>query len=160
MADLRLEGQELVETKQYIVVQIGNEKYGIDISYIDNIVRMQKITRVPKVQSYIKGVINLRGEIVPIMDLRITMGLETIEDTKDTRIIIIKMESIGKLGLIVDCVKEVVTLVDDQIENLIHDSKDDSTHFVNAVGKVGDSIISLLDLNTVVLDKTVKEENA
>jgi len=55
MADLRLEGQELVETMQYIVVGIGNEKYGIDISYIDNIVRMQKITRVPKVQSILKA---------------------------------------------------------------------------------------------------------
>ena len=145
---------------QYIKIEMGDETFGIDISYVDNIVRMMRITRVPNVSECIRGVINLRGEIVPIMDLRITMGLETIEDTKDTRIIIIKMESIGKLGLIVDCVKEVVTLVDDQIENLIHDSKDDSTHFVNAVGKVGDSIISLLDLNTVVLDKTVKEENA
>lgn len=145
---------------QYIKIEMGDETFGIDISYVDNIVRMMRITRVPNVAECIRGVINLRGEIVPIMDLRITMGLETIEDTKDTRIIIIKMESIGKLGLIVDCVKEVVTLVDDQIENLIHDSKDDSTHFVNAVGKVGDSIISLLDLNTVVLDKTVKEENA
>lgn len=145
---------------QYIKIEMGDETFGIDISYVDNIVRMMRITRVPNVAECIRGVINLRGEIVPIMDLRITMGLEAIEDTKDTRIIIIKMESIGKLGLIVDCVKEVVTLVDDQIENLIHDSKDDSTHFVNAVGKVGDSIISLLDLNTVVLDKTVKEENA
>ena len=145
---------------QYIKIEMGDETFGIDISYVDNIVRMMRITRVPNVAECIRGVINLRGEIVPIMDLRITMGLEAIEDTKDTRIIIIKMESIGKLGLIVDCVKEVVTLVDDQIENLIHDSKDDSTHFVNAVGKVGDSIISLLDLNKVVLDKTVKEENA
>ena len=134
---------------QYIKIEMGDETFGIDISYVDNIVRMMRITRVPNVAECIRGVINLRGEIVPIMDLRITMGLEAIEDTKDTRIIIIKMESIGKLGLIVDCVKEVVTLVDDQIENLIHDSKDDSTHFVNAVGKVGDSIISLLDLNLI-----------
>ena len=66
MADLKLETQDL-ETKQYIVVRIGNEKYGIDIGYIDNIVRMQKITRVPKAQHYFSGVINLRGEIVPVM---------------------------------------------------------------------------------------------
>ena len=82
------------DSRQYIVVKIGSEQYGIDISYIDNIVRMQKITRVPKAQRHFKGIINLRGEIVPIMDLRITMGLETIEETKDTRIIIIKMVSI------------------------------------------------------------------
>lgn len=144
---------------QYIKIEMGEETFGIDISYVDNIVRMMRITRVPNVAEYIRGVINLRGEIVPIMNLRVKMGLPAIEDTKATRIIIVKMDQIGKLGLIVDCVKEVVTLEDNQIENLVHDSKDESTHFVNAVGKVGDSIISLLDLNTVVLDKNVKEDN-
>ena len=64
------------DAKQYIVVKIGSEQYGIDISYIDNIVRMQKITRVPKIQSYFKGVINLRGEIVSVMSIRNKMGLE------------------------------------------------------------------------------------
>ena len=64
------------ETKQYIVVQIGSEKYGIDIGYIDNIVRMQKITRVPKAQAYFPGIINLRGEVVPVMSIRTKMGLE------------------------------------------------------------------------------------
>ena len=58
------------ETKQYIVVKIGSEQYGIDINYIDNIVRMQKITRVPKAQYHFKGVINLRGEVVPVMSIR------------------------------------------------------------------------------------------
>ena len=64
------------DKKQYIVITFGNEQYGIDISYVDNIVRMQKITRVPKAQPYFKGVINLRGEVVPVMSLRLKMGLE------------------------------------------------------------------------------------
>ena len=63
------------ETKQYISVKIGEEKFGIDIGYVDNIVRMQKITRVPKAQKYFKGIINLRGDIVPVMSARIKMGL-------------------------------------------------------------------------------------
>lgn len=145
---------------QYIKVEMGEETFGIDISYVDNIVRMQHITRVPNTPNYIKGVINLRGEIVPIMNLRLKMGLEEVEDTKATRIIIIKMDQIGKLGLIVDCVKEVISLHDDQIENLKYDSKEENAHFVSGVGKVGDYIVSLLDLNTVVLDKGLKEENA
>ena len=66
-------------TKQYIVVKIGNEQYGLDISYVDNIVRMQSITRVPKAQSYFKGIINLRGEIVPVMSIRLKMELTDIE---------------------------------------------------------------------------------
>ncbi len=143
---------------QYIKVEMGVETFGIDISYVDNIVRMQHITRVPDTPAYIKGVINLRGEIIPIMNLRLKMGLEEIEETKATRIIIIKMEQIGKLGLIVDCVKEVISLSEEQMEAAKYDKKDDSQHFVSAVGKVGDSIISLLDLNTVVTDKVVKED--
>lgn len=148
------------EVTQYIKVEMGDETFGIDIGYVDNILRMQHITRVPNVAAYIKGVINLRGEIVPIMNLRLKMGLEEVEETKATRIIIIKMEQIGKIGLIVDCVKEVVSIGEGQIESIKHDSKDDSTHFVNAVGKEADTIISLLDLNTIVLDKNIKEENA
>ena len=91
MADYRIETQD-VETKQFIVVQIGNEKYGIDIGYIDNIVRMQKITRVPKVQSYFKGIINLRGEIVPVISIRKKMGLTDDVITGASRIIILKIE--------------------------------------------------------------------
>ena len=64
------------ETKQFIVVRIGGEKFGIDIGYVDNIIRLQKITRVPKAQVWFKGIINLRGEIVPVMSARIKMGLE------------------------------------------------------------------------------------
>ena len=143
---------------QYIKVEMGVETFGIDISYVDNIVRMQHITRVPDTPSYIKGVINLRGEIIPIMNLRLIMGLDEIDETKATRIIIIKMEQVGKLGLIVDCVKEVISLSEDQMEATKYDKKDDSQHFVSAVGKVGDSIISLLDLNTVVTEKAVKED--
>ena len=146
--------------KQYIVVKLDNEQYGIDISFIDNIVRLQQITRVPKAQYYFEGVINLRGEIVPIINLRAKMGLEEIEDTKATRIIIIKMEQVGKVGFIVDCVKEVISISEEQVENMKYDNMDDTTHFVSAVGKEADSIISLLDLNAVVLDKNFKEENA
>lgn len=148
------------EAAQYIKIEMGEETFGIDIRYVDNILRMQRITRVPNVANYMKGVINLRGEIVPIMNLRLKMGLEEIEETKATRIIIVKMEQVGKLGFIVDCVKEVISLQDDQIESVKSDNKDETTHFVSAVGKVADSIISLLDLNTVVMDKSIKEENS
>ncbi|MBO4987553.1 MAG: chemotaxis protein CheW [Lachnospiraceae bacterium] len=148
------------DVTQYIKIEMGAETFGIDIGFVDNILRMQRITRVPNMASYIKGVINLRGEIVPIINLRAKMGLEEIEETKATRIIIIKMEQVGKVGFIVDCVKEVVSISEEQVESMKYDSMDDTTHFVSAVGKEADSIISLLDLNAVVLDKNFKEENA
>ena len=140
------------ETVQYIVIKIGEEQYGIDISYIDNIVRMQSITRVPHVQPYFAGVINIRGEVVPVMSLRLKMGLEADEYTNKTRIIIVKFESNASIGLIVDEVKEVVTLDERSIDEVIRDSKVDET-YINGIGKNGDTLISLLDLNTVISDK-------
>lgn len=145
------------EAVQYIKIAVEDEFYGIDIGIIDNIVRMQRITRVPNVAPYIKGVINLRGEIVPIMNLRLKMGIEEIDYTKTTRIIIIKAENYGKIGLIVDAVKEVVALEDEQIEKLPYDNNDEN-HFVSAVGKVDGSLISLLDIGVVLAEKQAKEE--
>ena len=84
--------EEVSTTVQYIVVKIGNEQYGINIKYIDNIVRKQDITRVPKTQHYYKGVINLRGEIIPVMSVRLKLGLEDDVYTDKTRYIIVKVE--------------------------------------------------------------------
>ena len=140
------------ETVQYIVIKIGEEQYGIDISYIDNIVRMQSITRVPHVQPYFAGVINIRGEVVPVMSLRVKMGLDADEYTNKTRIIIVKLENNAPIGLIVDEVREVVTLDERSIDPVIRDSKVDET-FINGIGKNGDTLISLLELSTVIGDK-------
>ena len=148
MADLKLETQDMVETKQYIVVQIGNEKYGIDINFIDNIVRMSKITRVPKVQSYFKGVMNLRGEIVPVMSIRKKMGLSEDVITDASRIIIIKLEEKGSIGIIVDEVREVITLNMAEVEKTT--AKDS---FINGIGKNGEELISLFEINAIVEEK-------
>ena len=147
MADFRLE-TDLAESKQYIVVQIGNEKYGIDISFIDNIVRMSKITRVPKVQSYFKGVMNLRGEIVPVMSIRKKMGLPEDVITDTSRIIILKLEEKGSIGIIVDEVKEVITLNMAEVEKTT--AKDS---FINGIGKNGNELISLFEINAIVEEK-------
>ncbi len=104
--------ENIIETlsNQYIVVNLGIEQYGIDIKYVDNIVRMQKITRVPKAQKIFKGVINLRGEIIPVMSIRTKFGLENDIYTDKTRIIILKPEQQEAIGILVDSVKEVVSL--------------------------------------------------
>ena len=141
------------ETKQYIVVQIGSEKYGIDIRYVDNIVRMQKITRVPKAQVYFKGIINLRGEIVPVMSIRIKMGLDEDVITNASRIIILKLEEKGSLGVLVDQVCEVVTLSQDQIETNNINSSHVKDSFINGIGKNGDQLISLFEINSFVDEK-------
>ncbi|MCI6552432.1 MAG: chemotaxis protein CheW [Lachnospiraceae bacterium] len=143
-------------TTQFIVVTLGDEEYGIDIKYVDNIVRMQNITRVPKVQKYLKGVINLRGEVIPVMSIRIKMGLEADEYSKSTRIIILKLEQHGNIGVIVDEVQEVVTLENSQIEKIAYDPKEEKENFIFAIGKYENGgLISLLDLNAVLLEKEI-----
>lgn len=150
-----LRDKNAFSTAQYIVIQLGDEKYGIDISYVDNILRIPQITRVPKVAAYFKGVINLRGEIVPVMSVRLKMGLEEAGETKEARIIILKAEGIEKIGIIVDEVKEVVTLEETQIDRMAYDSKEEKNAFVTAVGKCGDDLISLLDIHAVLAEQNV-----
>lgn len=139
---------------QYIVVRIGSEQYGIEIRYVDNIVRNQRITRVPKAQPYFKGVINLRGEIIPVMSLRLKFGLEPDEFTNATRIIIIKPESKETIGIIVDEVKEVVTLYDNTIEMPNSaDANDIQAKYLSGIGKHEDGLITLLNITSVIIDK-------
>ncbi|MDE6951153.1 MAG: chemotaxis protein CheW [Lachnospiraceae bacterium] len=136
-------------TIQFIVIKVGEEQYGIDIKYVDNIIHVSSITRVPKVASYVKGVINVRGEVIPVMDIRTKMGLPEAAHTKDTRIVIIKSEQHGYVGLIVDAVREVVTLEIDTIEKMSYD-RTGKDMFVTGVGKHMGALISLLDLNEVL----------
>ncbi len=136
--------------KQYIVVKIGSEQYGIDISYIDNIVRMQKITRVPTSQFYFKGVINLRGEVIPVMSIRRKMGLADDVYTNASRIIILKFEQKDALGIVVDEVKEVINLGQSEIDKLSQGPKDDKEMFINGIGKNGEELVSLFDINSII----------
>jgi purine-binding chemotaxis protein CheW len=148
MNELKMESS----TTQYIVIRLGKEQYGIDIKNIDNIVRMQHITRVPKVAEYLKGVINLRGEVIPVMSLRLKMNLSVDEITKSTRIIILKFEQ-GAIGVMVDEVKEVITLDHAQIDKVTYDNKEDKVNYLSGVGKTADGLISILDLNVVVSER-------
>ena len=143
--------QETETAVQYIVVRIGNEQYGINIKYIDNIVRNQKITRVPKTQTYYKGVINLRGEIIPVMSIRLKLGLEDDEFTDKTRIIV-KIEG-ATIGVIVDQVREVVTLDDDNTEKITRTSRDDAASgYISSIGKSKGELISLLDIVGLIVE--------
>ena len=137
------------ESKQYIVTKLDEEQYGIDIYYIDNIVRMQKITRVPKTQSYFMGVINLRGEIIPVINIRLVFGLERIDINNNTRIIIIKLEGNEKVGILVDEVKEVVMLDSESIENA---TKEQQSMHLEGIGKHQNTLISILNINSLIAE--------
>lgn len=140
------------ESIQFIVVRLGEEQYGIDIRNIDNIVKMQRITHVPKLPEYLKGVINMRGEVIPVLSIRLKMGLPADEITKATRILIVKLEEEGNVGFIVDEVKEVVTLYEMDIEKLSSDMSSERGSLINAVGKHNGELISIFDLAAISLE--------
>ncbi|MCI8339120.1 MAG: purine-binding chemotaxis protein CheW [Lachnospiraceae bacterium] len=140
--------------KQYIVVSLGEEQYGIDIKYIDNIVRMSRITRIPSAQNYFKGVINLRGEVIPVMSLRLKFDLEPDEYSNATRIIIIKPESQSAIGIIVDEVKEVITLSEEEIDKPdASESNDVNKQYLSGVGKTKEGLVTLLNITSVINEK-------
>ncbi len=154
MDELLINGEErTIETIQFIVINIGDEQYGVDIKYVDNIIRMTKITRVPDVQHYFEGVINLRGEVVPVMSLRKKCELPDVELTADSRIVIIKLENNAPVGIIVDAVKEVVTLPVNCIESANANSKKTQITYLSGIGKFENRLISLLNLNAVMAEE-------
>ena len=141
--------------KQYVVFQLKSEAYGIDIQSVQGIERMIKIARVPKAPACIKGVMNLRGEIIPIMNLRNRFEIEDKEYDDHTRIIIVRLED-SQIGLIVDEVKEVLELHNDEVENVQSIDEKINFNYIAGVGKTkqGSKVITLLNLRTLI-DETL-----
>lgn len=137
------------ETKQYIVFSLGEERFGIDSLKITTIDRMKTITRIPKTPDYIKGVINLRGDIIPVMDLRAKFNLPFAEETDETRIIILKLEEIS-IGVIVDQVLQTIQLGDDAIESASSLINSAASDFILGIGKVNGEIVTLLNFEKLV----------
>lgn len=135
--------------KQYVIFKINNDEYGADVNKVSIIERMLNITRVPKTPVYIKGVVNLRGEVIPVMDLRTRFGLPEKEEDDDTRIIIIEVNSIS-FGIIVDSVTEVAMIDEANIENVSGGSGNVNLEFVNGVAKTDKGLITLLNLEKLI----------
>lgn len=138
------------EAKKYLVFRLENEEFGIDISRITTIIEKDmNITRVPRQPAFLKGVINLRGEIIPVLSLRLRFGLADDVYSEDTRIIIIKLDEISA-GLLVDSVAEVVELNEETTENISNVTGEHSLEYLNGVGKLDGRIITLLNLEKIV----------
>jgi len=100
---------------QLVVFNLSNEDYGVDIAAVDGIVKMQAITAVPRAPSFVEGITNLRGEVLPVVDLRKRFGLPQGEATKETRIVNVEVDGI-KVGMVVDAVSEVLRVSEEDIE--------------------------------------------
>lgn len=134
---------------QLVVFKLGREEYGVSILQVQEIKRMMDITRVPRSPDYIKGVINLRGSVLPVIDLKKRLDLPPADYTDDTRIIIVKVEELV-VGLIVDAVSEVSTIASDNIEPPTSVTTGASAQYIQGVGKQDDKLLILLNLPAIV----------
>lgn len=143
--------------QQFIVFKLDEQLYGTSIKNIQTIEKMKLIMHVPKVPKWVKGVMNLRGEIIPVICLREQFELESKEYTDKTRIIIVKMED-DMVGLIVDEVKEVVEIQSDQIEAVQNIKGKMKSDHILGVGKVEDNIITLLNLSNIIDEAFISQQ--
>ena len=147
------------QTGKYLTVVLENEAYGLNVLKIREIIRMQKITPVPQMPVFVKGVINLRGRVIPIVDLRVKFGLKA-EFTERTCIVVVQVklptEQVVQMGLIVDSVEEVVNLSDTDIEPTPEFGAKIDTSYLLGMAKVKGQVKTLLDIDRVVSPEAVQ----
>jgi purine-binding chemotaxis protein CheW len=137
---------------QLVVFDLASEHYGVDISDVREIMRMQNITKVPGAVSYVEGVINLRGKVLPVLDLRKRLGLKVAEQTEESRIVVVDIAD-GEVGVIVDAVTEVLRVPNASIEPPSSMVAQGNSDYLRGIAKLTDRLIILLDLNKLLSSK-------
>jgi len=141
---------------QLVVFDLASEHYGVDISDVREIMRMQTITKVPGALSCVEGVINLRGKVLPVMDLRKRLELKAVDKTEDSRIVIIDI-STGQVGVIVDAVTEVLRVENASIDPPSTMISHGKTDYLKGIAKLSDRLIILLDLRKLLSQKAISD---
>lgn len=138
-----------MDDQQFVAFRLGAEEYGVSILQIQEIKRMTEVTRVPNTPVYVKGVINLRGSVLPVIDLKTRLNFASSDDyTEDARIMIVKFDEYS-VGMIVDAVSEVLWLPADQIEPSPEFVGELEAEFIRGVGKVDGRLVILLNMENV-----------
>jgi len=152
--ETRVDLLEDTQKGKFMTFQTGKEFYGISISYVSEIITMQSITAVPEVEDYIKGLINLRGKIIPVIDVRMRFRMEPVEYTDRTCIIVINVKS-TVVGLIVEKIAEVDTIMDDDIipPPMLGHRDDDQNKYVYGLARLGDTVKLLLSPEQLIRDE-------
>ena len=137
------------ELLQLVTFSIGEEEFGVDILSVQEIIRMMDITKVPRAPEFVEGVINLRGKVIPIIDLRRRFGLSTRDHDKHTRIIVIEINNMI-VGFVVDSVSEVLRIPASTVEPPPPVVSGLESEYISGVGKLEDRLLILLDLNKLL----------
>lgn len=162
MADVLLQ-EELMEEEdtqkgKYLTFNIGTEFYGIEVRYVTEIIGIQVITEVPELPEYIKGIINLRGKIIPVMDVRLRFKKPSKEYNDRTCVIVVDIQDIS-VGLIVDSVSEVITIPDQDIVEPPQMNKGFGNKYIKKIGKVGNDVKLLLDCEKLLSEEEMENLN-
>lgn len=152
LSKVMVEQEEDTQRGKYLTFKLGDDIFGIEIKFVTEIIGIQSITYVPQVPDYVKGIINLRGKIIPVIDMRIKFKKPTIDYDDRTCIIVIDIEDVS-IGLIVDRVTEVLNIGDDSIVPPPSYKTGYQNKYIKGIGKVGNEVKMLLDCEMIVTDK-------
>ena len=147
---------------EYLTFQSGTEDYGVDILRVQEIRAWETVTRIPNSPDYVKGVLNLRGAIVPVFDLRQRLGLGGIEYSKETVVIVLRVICRGKersMGIVVDAVSDVLNAHTDSIRNTPEFGQDIATGFISGLADSDGKMIMLLDVDRLLNDEAESEDD-
>jgi purine-binding chemotaxis protein CheW len=158
MAEVLTQTEQARRTNQgkegkYLTFALAREEYGLEILKVREIIGYMNITAIPQTPAFVKGVINLRGQVIPVIDLRAKFGMDTKDVTEETCIIVVEITQKGRkfnTGIVVDHVQEVLDIAGDKIEESPQFGSSVNTDFILGMGKVGESVKILLDIDKVL----------
>lgn len=145
--------------QQYVIFQLGKETFGVDIAKVWEIINFQHITKVPQAAEFIEGIINLRGKVIPVLDLRKRFCLEAIEDSKAMRIIVVEIKG-NVMGIMVDGVSEVLRINSDIVEAPPAAITNVDVDYLEGVAKLEDKLIIMLNIEKVLSAGEIAELEA
>jgi len=141
--------------KKVIVFQLKDEEYAVPVACVGSIERMQSITRVPQTADFVRGVINLRGVVTPIIDLRVRFGMQPAEDSESTRIIIVYIDEV-EVGLVVDSANDVIDIPENAIEPAPEVVGTVDVDYIDGVAKLENRLLILLHLENIIKSNDMK----
>lgn len=151
-----MEEEEDTQKGKYLTFLLGKEVYAIETKFVTEIIGIQPITEVPELPEYVKGIINLRGKIIPVMDVRLRFKKEPVDYNDRTCVIVIDVDNIT-VGLIVDNVSEVLSIPDENIVPLPEMNRGVDNKYIKAIGKVGNNVRLILDCEKLLSDREAEE---
>jgi len=141
--------ETVVAEKQMVLFELGSETYGLDIATVHEIIRMQPITKVPKAPVYVEGVINLRGKVIPVIDIGKRFGFEKTEASKNNRIVVVYLQD-TTMGIVVDAVTEVIRIPNDAVEPVSDIVTTGNSDYLQGIAKLPDKMVILLALEKLL----------